>query len=197
MDFLLAMTFSSCLVSIFSPSSLTIFFLPLLPPPPTPLRATKRGVFFRQACTGGWRRGAKLERVVVVVESGCWDRSIFKALSFHLFSFFISLLFRGKKNRRREMKKKKKKMEVYTCSRIGMVQMANTHKGKLLRDNSPAYPPCQNTPSNPPTPHPNRPQLPGGDLYLCLAEQTQSHPNVTPNEHQTGLTCSHTTVDFI
>lgn len=41
----------------------------------------------------------------MVEVEGCWDRSIFKALSFHLFSFNISLLFRRKKKERRGKRK--------------------------------------------------------------------------------------------
>ena len=57
----------------------------------------------------------------MVVVEGCWEGSIFKALSFHLFSFNISLLFRRKKKRgetRRKKEKKKKKtlhMLTHTC----------------------------------------------------------------------------------
>lgn len=56
-------------------------------------------------------------RMEVVVVEGCWDRSIFKALSIHLFSFNISLLFKRKK-KEKETKKKGKPYTMFTHTHI-------------------------------------------------------------------------------
>lgn len=49
---------------------------------------------------------------------GCWDGLIFKALSFHLFSFFVSWVFRVSKNGMWGKEKKKEKVYVYAFAHI-------------------------------------------------------------------------------
>lgn len=120
---------------------------------------------------------------MVVVEEGCWEGSIFKALSFHLFSFNISLLFRRKKKERRLRGKRKKK---------------HTHAhAHIHTENGPRWPSLikeifherltsLSTMLRQDNPLPNKPQLPKGDLYLCLGGKAQhSRPSVTLSEHQT------------
>ncbi len=135
------------------------------------------------------------EKREVVVE-GCWDRSIFKALSFHLFSFNISLLFRRKKKARRNKEKGKPNTRSHTHTEKrprwpslikGIFQERLTSLSTMLRQDIPTA-----------NPHPNKPQLPKGDLYLCHGGKAQhSHPNVTLCPHQTGLTCSCRMVHFM
>lgn len=137
----------------------------------------KKSILFHQACTSGWRRGSELRREVA---AGCWDRSIFKALSFHLFSFCISLLFRWKgKGERGGGKGNHTRAQAYWRT----ARMAVTHKGNLSgTTHQPVYhvktrqPDCQLPPPLPP-PNSNKLQLPEGDFYLCLREKSSnSHP---------------------
>lgn len=91
----------------------------------TLLRATRGGILFSQACTSEGRRGTELEGMVeVVVVEGCQDRSIFKALSFHLFSFYLG----GKKERRNKKAKACSHSHTKKRSRWPLLIKGNFHE---------------------------------------------------------------------
>lgn len=137
----------------------------------------KKSILFHQACTSGWRRGSELRREVA---AGCWDRSTFKALSFHLFSFCISLLFRWKGKGERGGGRETIHVLKHTEERPGWPSLIKgifqgrlTSLSTMLRQDSPTA----NSPPPLPPPNSNKLQLPEGDFYLCLGEKSSnSHP---------------------
>lgn len=158
----------------------------------------KKSILFHQACTSGWRRGSELRREVA---AGCWDRSTFKALSFHLFSFCISLLFRWKGKGERGGERETIHVLKHTEERPGWPSLIKgifqgrlTSLSTMLRQDSPTA----NSP--PPSPLPTLTNCScQREIFIFAWEKKVQTPipNVTINENQVGLTCGHKVVAFI
>ena len=170
MDLLLTITLASSLVSII-PS--LPFFLWILPQPslqttPPLLRATKRGILFRQACTSGGRRGSELRR-------WWWRRAagtdpLSKRYLFICFPSTFHCYLGGRKKRKKEnhthTHTHTEKWPRWPSLIKGIFQEQLTSLSTMLRQDTPTA-----------SPHPNKPQLPKGDLYLCLGRKSTLLPS--------------------